>query len=87
MPAKLKSRQPDELKFKDIRDGQLVTITSADPVYLGDIGKPAQRVGINLIMIGEGEDEMFAELSEAGCESLRFRVLKDGEKITVVGNE
>ncbi|MHC4704356.1 MAG: hypothetical protein ACYTFQ_27710 [Planctomycetota bacterium] len=85
MPASLK-RATAGLKFSDLDDGQLVEIVAHSSCHESDIGKVAQRLGDNLVLVGYGESEVYEDLADCNL-GLRLRLLKDGETIEVDCNE
>jgi hypothetical protein len=89
MASILKKR--NGVKFEDLRDGQLVEIISVRNGDRGDVGKVAQRVEDDkLLIIGESEYESFIMMDQPEDPNelqLRFRILENGETIEVTDNE
>lgn len=81
MPAILRAN-PDGVSFDDLNDGQLAVILNSDTS--NDIGKIAQRLGDELILVGEPRREVYEAPTEHPL--LSFRVLENGELIVVSEN-
>jgi hypothetical protein len=81
MPTILKSNSVG-ISFNDLEDGQLAVILNCDADQ--DIGKVAQRLGDELIIVGEPRREVY---EDPDYHNLCLRVLENGELIVVDENE
>jgi hypothetical protein len=83
MPVTLLQENHDDLySFDDLEDGQLAVIVVADSDNPGDVGRVAQRVEDDLILIGLTYDEAYPSLKEVDS-AIRLRPLEAGELIRV----
>lgn len=88
MSVKLMNKKSDTTRT--LKDGQIAVIVDMVSAYYPEnVGKIVQRVGSQLILIGCGLGGSFATyFSTKNCiEGFTFRVLKNGEQLTITDNE
>ena len=90
MPVEVTMRRDDTIQVREMRDGQIAVITSW---YTSDTwsGIAVQRTGVDLIGVGTSCVEVANLFGHDFCgyrdECCRVRVLPNGTKLTIRGNE